>query len=43
MSESAVAAYVHETLDVHRYVAAKVTFYQAVVFNFSAKFLLFFL
>ena len=41
MSETAIATYIHETLDVHCYLTAKVTFNLVVVFKFCAQLLLF--
>ena len=43
MTEAAVASDIHQTLDVHRDVAAEIAFDVTVVFNFRAELLLFFL
>ena len=43
MTEAAVASNIHQTLDVHRDVAAEIAFDVTVVFNFRAELLLFFL
>jgi hypothetical protein len=39
--ETTIATYIHEALDVHSYLTAKVTFNLVVVFKFRAQLLLF--